>query len=550
MSAKGLDVVLDKKPRLVDNKISFNLVSADSSVLSPELDEQIRQFYGQTRNILVQDVTLKQVPRWLFMRRKMEWSEILGRNLGYGVGDPKDPASYFDSLTELAKEMRASDIHVFPTYNSNGPEAQVRLRIDGVLRSVDTLTIDELERINREIHHRCEDTNKDHRRDNKIIEGCFPVGTDSSTEYRVTSSITGEENPTSGKGMHSTAIRLIQERYLQSPLPELGFLPNDIATMRALLRSDSGFFAVVGPTGAGKTTTAYSLLYELQKTSAGSKRIITFENPIEGTIPGVTQFRISNSEDSKKALDYGEALKYAMRQDPDAIFVGEALGPETGRYIADAAQTSHLYMMTMHAENAAKAIGRLGGWNIGSRTLNDTLLGIISQKLLRRACPECSTRRDLTDEEINYFFPKNEDVNEDAYRILRKELEGVTLLESATGKNKVGDWCVECQGTKYAGRVPIVEVYTHSLSRYGLVRKICENNEEGDIEMNNLFKTGRFAPMGLNALYQMFQGNTSPSEVKRMFQPRYFHGYSDTITKHIAQSLRDKRKSTSSIPKL
>lgn len=524
--------ILEKIPKQgPDGKVKLKVITTTDQPFPLNIEDDLRFRYS-AKGAELGGIECRKVPRWMFMKYVSEWERELKTNLNFGIGNPDNAKEYFNNLLLLAGETRSSDIHLFPSYEGRKDVGSVQFRTDGVMVNVATLSRDQLAGLTSEAQRICENAAVEKNGERRVIEGCFPGTTKIGaleTEYRVTSMSTGDES-------YATAIRLIKRSFLQSPLSKLNFMDQDILKIKDLLKCNSGFFAVVGPTGAGKTTTAYSLLYELGDMWKGTKRIITFENPVESRINNVTHVRVTNDPESKNLVDYTTALKYSLRLDPDVIFVGEALGPETGRCITDAAQTSHLYMMTMHAADAAKAIGRLGGWGIGPRVLNDTLLGIISQNLLRKSCPACSTDRQLSDRERRYFFPK-EQIEASSYEKLKSLLSKKTIRESKEGKDHCGAYCPECQATGYFGRIPIVEVYTHSIDKNSIITKICQNDSEGDVEMQNLFLSGKFDPMGLNALYQMLNGNTTPSEIKRLFPPRYYQTYAPIIAKKVIEYL-------------
>jgi type II secretory ATPase GspE/PulE/Tfp pilus assembly ATPase PilB-like protein len=160
--------------------------------------------------------------------------------------------------------------------------------------------------------------------------------------------------------------------------------------MDTLLRQDfskviqlpHGMVLVVGPTGSGKTTTLYCAMNMLK---SDEKKIITIEDPIEYQIPGVTQIQVKPSI----GLTFASGLRHIVRQDPDIILVGEIRDRETADIAIHAALTGHLVLSTLHTNDAAGAISRLQDMGVEEFLISSALVGVMSQRLVRRVCPKC-----------------------------------------------------------------------------------------------------------------------------------------------------------------
>ena len=160
------------------------------------------------------------------------------------------------------------------------------------------------------------------------------------------------------------------------------------AAIRRALGHDTGVCLITGPTGSGKTTLLYSALEALDRASLN---IVTIEDPVEYTFPGITQLQVSAK------LGFGDALRAMMRQDPDVILVGEVRDRETAELCFQAAATGHLVLSTLHANDAKEVAGRLGGLGIREDQITSCLRFASAQRLLGKLCQKC--KRPLTAQE-------------------------------------------------------------------------------------------------------------------------------------------------------
>lgn len=188
-------------------------------------------------------------------------------------------------------------------------------------------------------------------------------------------------------------LRLLSKNKYKFDLESLGHL--EVNKIKELLNKPHGLILVVGPTNCGKTTTIYSMISKL---NASHRNIITIENPVEYTIKNVNQVNIN----VKAGLSYSETLKSVLRQDPDIIMVGEIRDAETANLALTAAITGHLVFSTLHTNDALSAITRLINMGIPKFLIADGLIGIISQRLIRKLC-SCKAKDNLKEKEIRYF---------------------------------------------------------------------------------------------------------------------------------------------------
>ena len=165
-------------------------------------------------------------------------------------------------------------------------------------------------------------------------------------------------------------------------LDAIGFSPADLQRIRSLLEQREGLLLVTGPTGSGKTTTLYAALREI---TVRGVNVVTVEDPIEYRLPGVVQVQVHE----RAGLTFGAALRSIMRQDPDVILVGEIRDRETAEIAIQASLTGHLVLSTLHTNDAASAVTRLIDIGVAGYKIATAVKGVIAQRLVRRACPEC-----------------------------------------------------------------------------------------------------------------------------------------------------------------
>lgn len=225
-------------------------------------------------------------------------------------------------------------------------------------------------------------------------------------------------------------LRLLVGSKIVGSLERLGFEKEDYQRFLEGLERPYGLILTTGPTGAGKTTTLYSALMKIAKPTNST---MTIEDPIEYVIPNLRQTAVN----PKAGLTFSNALRSAMRQDPDIILVGEIRDQETADLALRASLTGHLVLSTLHTNDAASAIHRLLDLGVNASILASSLVLVVAQRLMRRVCPSCSTLRPATDDDRRLFAK---------YRI-----EAPHEIPQAVG-------CARCHNTGYIGRIGIYEV--------------------------------------------------------------------------------------------
>ena len=285
-------------------------------------------------------------------------------------------------------------------------------------------------------------------------------------------------------------------RLLDSSAPQLGLdklisNPSALSLVRNLGSKPFGMILVTGPTGSGKSTTLYSLLAERNEPGIN---ISTVEDPIEYTLPGITQCQVNR----EKGFDFSTALRAFMRQDPDVLLVGETRDLETAKTAIEAALTGHLVLTTLHCNDASSAIARLNEMGVEPFMVSASLIGIVSQRLLRRVCRSCRKSYHPTEKELGRFG------------LMAHTETGVTFFKAHHhGQEKQP--CPNCQGSGYKGRVGVYEVLRMNEELATAVAK----GAPPDLVRRLALAAGMKALLGYS-LDLVREGHTTLEEVERM----------------------------------
>ena len=241
-------------------------------------------------------------------------------------------------------------------------------------------------------------------------------------------------------------LRILDNSATQLGLDKLITDDETLKIVQDMAKKPFGLILVTGPTGSGKTTTLYSVLSERNDPGVN---ISTAEDPIEYALPGITQVQVIR----EKGMNFASILRAFLRQDPDVILVGETRDPETAKTAIEAALTGHLVLTTLHTNDAAGAVSRLGEMGVEPFQVSSSLIGVLAQRLVRRVCGECKVAYQPTAEELARFGMTASSDNEiTLYKANRVPNEQIAEMREA------GKLCGKCGGGGYKGRVGVYEV--------------------------------------------------------------------------------------------
>ena len=332
--------------------------------------------------------------------------------LTFDYEDKQSAIKLLDKIIESAANLGATDIHI----EHGEKESALRFRIDGVLFHAATLPKD----ISAPLVSRV-----------KIIGGM------DIAEKRLPQD--GRHTIKNGDQLHDLRISTLPAQFGEKvvvrifyktagllTLDDLGVPPAVKEGYRETITNPHGLYLVTGPTGSGKTTTLYATLHAIDRVSLN---VMTLEDPIEYTLPGITQVQIHE----EIGLTFAKGLKHLLRQDPDVILIGEVRDAETVAIACRAAMTGHKVFSTLHTNDAAQAIARLVDMGAPAYLVAATLRGILAQRLIRVLCKDCKEA----------YTPNYSE----------RTILGNSGLESIFWSRG----CRNCSGTGYKGRMAIFE---------------------------------------------------------------------------------------------
>ncbi|MBF0284123.1 MAG: type II/IV secretion system protein [Magnetococcales bacterium] len=319
---------------------------------------------------------------------------------------------FISNLFQLAVKNRASDIHIRPMDKT----ISVAFRVDGVIRAMFALPLN-FKRLTSTLKMRAGMDIAEQRlpQDGSFSETIL----NNRFDFRASTTVCPF-----GENM---VLRLLPMRSDFMGLTQLGFEDDDVAILKRIFNEPFGIVLLTGPTGSGKTTTLYAAVRALNLTE---KHVLTVENPIEYRIPLVRQTQIN----TKAGYTFANAIRFFLRHDPDVILVGEIRDKETAETAISASETGHLVLSTLHTNTALGALPRLRSLGIPPFMLSDSLVGVVSQRLVRRICPHCKESYTPDQTELDY-------------------LEDQTIQVLYRGKG-----CAACHQTGMFGRTLVYEV--------------------------------------------------------------------------------------------
>ncbi|WP_333784623.1 GspE/PulE family protein [Thermocrinis sp.] len=276
------------------------------------------------------------------------------------------------------------------------------------------------------------------------------------------------------------------EKYLNVKLDDLGFEPDDLQKFRKAIWTPWGMILVTGPTGSGKTTTLYAALMERNHPDVN---IMTAEDPVEVSIPGLNQVQINE----RIGLTFASALRAFLRQDPDIILIGEIRDAETAEIGIRASLTGHLVFSTLHTNDASSSITRLIDMGIEPFLVGSSLILVVAQRLVRKLCPNCKIQDDTPREALLRLG------------VLKSMDEKIAIYKAKPGG------CEQCNGTGYRGRIAVFEILEVDEEMRKLIVKGATAEDIRDLAkkkgMRTLYEAG---------IVKVRKGITDIAEVERV----------------------------------
>lgn len=395
----------------------------------------------------------------LFMNKKeQEDEEVVETDV---VNNPS--VRLVDSIIKEAVPYRASDIHIEPFEKV----VKVRYRIDGDLQERAEFPINSYSAICARI---------------KIMAGLNIAERRVPQDGRINMAVGGREFDFRVSSLPTVfgekfVIRVLDKTSFRFTRADLGFTDEENLLIDKILMKPHGIILLTGPTGCGKSTTLYSFLKEVNTPAVN---IVTVEDPVEYTMSGINQTQVN----TKANMTFSAALRAILRQDPDIIMIGEMRDEETAEIAVRAAITGHIVFSTMHTNDAPGAITRLVDMGVPDYLVADALVAVISQRLVKRLCPECKKKSKTN----------------------AKEMEILGIEEPINIYRPHG--CQFCNGTGYKGRITIHEImYMNDDMRVAVVR---EKNLEA---LRDLAKQNGMVPLWTSCRNLVEKGETSIQEL-------------------------------------
>ena len=375
-----------------------------------------------------------------------------------------------NSIIERAVTEHASDIHIEPREEQLG----VRMRIDGLL--IDILTVPR--ELQSSVLARIKVmSNLDIAERRVPQDGRFNVkikGKDIDVRVSTLPTIYGEK----------IVARLLDKSSGNLGKDSIGLQGDDVKKYDRLIKIKNGVILIVGPTGSGKSTTMYSMINDLNTREVN---LVTLEDPVEYNVDGVNQVQINE----KTGMTFAKGLRAILRQDPDIVCIGEIRDGETAEIAMRAAITGHVVLSTIHTSDALGTIERLVDMGVEPYLVASALKGVLSQRLVRRVCPDCRQPYHPTEEEQQSLG-----LEYDPERVFYK-----------------GKGCPHCFDTGYRGRTGVFEIFPLTID---VRRMVAKGAGREAIERKLTDPASGFVSLKQSAINLVEQGVTTTDEVLRV----------------------------------
>ena len=376
---KGILLTPGKVEINVQDYISLDVARQNKAVPFQVEPGKIKVCFSSTINRRsMENIRLMLLNKGLVMEKYITFEENINNILDSFEGEisenmsaENDITTLVDSIIKTAIDKRTSDIHIEPEED----KVRIRYRIDGELITVAEIDKDKQS----QLIGRLKAISEMHQEKQESQDGRITMYPEYNIRVSSQKNIFGEK----------FVLRLLKKDQSIKGIFELGF-PNDEKILKDCFNKKNSIVVVAAPTGEGKTTTLYSIIDYL---NAPEINITTIEDPVEIRIPGLNQIEI----DTKTS--FSDSLRTVLRQDPDIILVGEIRDNETAEIAMQSGQTGHYVLSTIHTIDAIEVIPRLRKFGVSNYDIASTLATSVSQRLVRKVCPNCAKERDFNEEE-------------------------------------------------------------------------------------------------------------------------------------------------------
>lgn len=431
--------------------------------LEDDIDRHLKEYYGELDPLSNQQELVFQTTA----------GEANGTSIQIDVAENERPIVRLVNLI-LARAIQegASDIHMEPAATG----MVIRYRIDGILRKMGfkipgSAMAAATSRL--KILSRIDISEKRIPQDGKIQLQYQKRNIDVRVSTFPT--IFGEK----------VVMRLLDKERQQYSLDNIGMSETIRSRWKDLLRRREGILLVTGPTGSGKSSTLFATLSHINRPEIN---IVTLEDPVEYEIPGISQGQVNE----RAGFTFAKGLRSILRQDPDVVLVGEIRDLETAQISIQAALTGHLVLSTLHTNDAPSAVIRLVDMGVQRFLVAAGVIGVMGQRLVRRACPHCLDEAHASEEELRILSPWIE--------------AGLPFLE--------GKGCKHCGGTGYRGRMGVHELLSLNREISALITASA-----GETEIIARAEVAGYRRMWWDGIEKVMAHETTLRELLRHIQP-------------------------------
>ncbi len=477
LGTKGIILRASDLEVKITDYISLDIAKKNKVIPFAIVQNKIKVCFASTiDNKSMEQIRLLLLNRGLTMESYITFSDEIEKILQSYEGESVDEIStskddnvtnLIDTIIKTGMKRRASDIHVEPLEH----EVRIRYRIDGNLFTAAKINKTKQQ----QIIGRLKSISNMHQERQDSQDGRILMYEDYNIRSSSQPNVHGEK----------FVLRLLKKDSNIKNIFDLGF-PSDEKKLKTSINKKNSITIIAAPTGEGKTSTLYSIMDFLNQPDIN---ITTIEDPVEIRIKGLNQIEIDNKS------SFSGALRTVLRQDPDIILVGEIRDRETGEIAIQAGQTGHYVLSTIHTIDAIEVITRLRKMGLSDYDIASTLATSISQRLVRKICPECREEREFTEEEKDIITALGEKYN------TKFDLSGKTY-------NPVG--CKHCSNTGFYGRMGVFEILD-------ITDEIKEDimNGKSSIEIRKKALQLDYRPLVVDGIRKVISGDSTLDEMNK-----------------------------------